>query len=82
MYDHTEAARRRILMAAHGDGQVGRRYLELANLLMTAPDSPQKLTALRRLADSCESAMALMEKGRQSRGNSSGNRRTPGETSR
>ncbi|AXH66186.1 hypothetical protein SEA_SATIS_25 [Streptomyces phage Satis] len=80
MYDHTEAARRRILLASADGGTLGRMYRDLANILNTAPNSPQKLTAMKKLADSCESAMALVEKTRQSKRNPPANRRPPGET--
>lgn len=79
MYDHAEAARRRILARAAEAGVVGRKYLELANLLMQGPDSPLRTSALKRLADSCDNAIALVEKVRQSQGNSRSNRRSPGQ---
>lgn len=80
MYDHTEAARRRVLLAASEGGTLGRMYCDLANILNSAPDCPQKLAAMKRLADSCESAMALVEKTRQSKRNPPANGRPPGET--
>lgn len=80
MYDRAEAARRRILARAAGTGPVGRKYVELANTLMASPDSPLRTLALKQLADSCENALALMEKVPQSRGNPPLNRRSPGQT--
>ena len=79
MYDHAEAARRRIAMRVKGAGPVGKGYLDLANILMTGPDSPLRTSALKKLADSCDNAIALVEKVRQSRGNSSHGRRSPGQ---
>jgi hypothetical protein len=80
MYDHVEAARRRVVLASAEGGTLGKMYLDLANILNTAPNSPQKLAALKRLADSCESAMSLVEKTRQSKRNPPASRRPPGET--
>jgi hypothetical protein len=80
MYDRAEAARRRILARCAGAGLIGRRYAELANTLMAGPDSHQRTMALSQLADSCDNAIALLEKVRQSRGNSPGSRRSPGQT--
>lgn len=80
MYDHAEAARRRILFRARHAGPLGEEYVKLANFLMGAPDSPLRTTALKQLADSCDNAIALLEKVRQSRGNPSRNRRSPGQS--
>lgn len=80
MYDRAQAARRRILDRAAGGGPAGRKYAELASLLMRAPDSPLRTTALKQLADSCDNAMALLEKVRQSPGKPSGRRGPPGQT--
>jgi hypothetical protein len=81
MYDHAEAARRRIIARSRDAGPVGRKYVELANLLMTGPDSPLRTSALKKLADSCDNAIALVEKVRQSPGNPSARRRSPGQSS-
>lgn len=80
MYDHAEAARRRILMRAVGGGPIGRMYVNLANTLMREPDSDLRTSSLKKLADSCDNAIAMVEKARQSRGNPPGNRRPPGQT--
>jgi hypothetical protein len=80
MYDHAEAARRRIAARATEAGVVGRRYAELANLLMQGPDSPLRTSALKQLADSCDNAVALVEKVRQSTGNSRTNGRSPDQS--
>lgn len=80
MYDHAEAARRRILARSRHAGPVGRKYVELANLLMTGPDSPLKTSAMKKLADSCDNAIALVEKVRQSQGNPSARRRSPDQS--
>lgn len=80
MYDHAEAARRRIITRARHTGPVGRKYVELANLLMTGPDSALRTSALKKLADSCDNAIALVEKVRQSPGNPSANPRSPGQS--
>ena len=80
VYDHAEAARRRILARAANGGAVGRKYAELANALMAGPDSPLRTSALKKLADSCDNAMGLVEKVRQSPGNSHRSRRSPGQT--
>lgn len=80
MYDHAEAARRRIVMRAAEGGILGRKYVELANMLMSGPDSPLRTSALKKLADSCDNAIALAERVRQSRGNSSRNPKSPGQT--
>jgi len=66
-------------MAADG-GLVGEKYLDLANTLMAGPDSPLRTAALKKLADSCDNAIALVEKVRQSPGNPPRNRRSPGQT--
>lgn len=80
VYDHAEAARRRIIARSANGGSIGRKYAELANTLMAGPDSPLKTAALKKLADSCDNAMGLVEKVRQSPGNSYRNRRSPGQT--
>lgn len=80
MYDQAEAARRRILTRVRGSGLLGRQYLELANNLMRAPDSPLRTLALKQLADSCDNAIALLEKTRQQRENRRDNRRSPGQS--
>lgn len=80
VYDQAEAARRRILARAQGGGSVGRKYVELANTLMSGPDSPLRTAALKKLADSCDNAMGLVEKARQSTGNLRRNRRSPDQT--
>jgi hypothetical protein len=77
MYDHAEAARRRVVIGAKNGGAVGAMYVKLANTLMQAPDFPTRTAALKKLADSCDSAMALTEKVRQSRGNSPDSSRSP-----
>lgn len=80
MYDRAQAARKRILLATQGHGRTGRIYRDLANLLICGPDCPQKEAALKRLADSCDSAMAMLAKAGQSRGNPSREQHPPGET--
>lgn len=80
VYDHAEAARRRILARAAGGGTLGRKYAELANILMAGPDSSLRTSALKKLADSCDNAIALAERVRQSGGNSSHNPGSPGQT--
>lgn len=72
MYDKSEAALRRIVARAREGGPTGKAYVELAMLLMrSTPASPSRDRALKRLADSCDDAMSLTEKTRQSM------RRTP-----
>lgn len=80
MYDRTRAARKRILVATQGYGKTGRMYRDLANILICGPDCPQKEAALKRLADSCDSAMAMLAKAGQSSGNSPCGQHPPGET--
>lgn len=82
MYDHAEAARRRILTRVRGAGLLGGQYLELANILMSAPDSALRTTALKQLADSCDNAIALLEKVQQQQENPGHNRRSPGQSTR
>jgi hypothetical protein len=65
MYDHAQAARRRILARATTGGDLGKKYVELANLLMREPSTPLRTSALKRLADSCDSAVSMVEKRRQ-----------------
>lgn len=67
MYDRSEAAVRRIAARARGGGEIGRTYVALAFLLMrSAPASPSRDRALKRLADSCEDAVPRLEKTTQS----------------
>ena len=80
MYDHAEAARRRIIARSNDGGLLGRKYIELANLLMRGPDSALRTGALKKLADSCDNAIALVEKVRQSPGNTPATRRSPDQT--
>lgn len=67
MYDRSEAALRRIVAKARDGGPVGRSYVELAMALMrSTPPCPLRDRTLTRLADSCDDAMPLLEKKRQS----------------
>jgi hypothetical protein len=79
MYDHAEAARRRILARAATGGSLGERYVELANMLMREPNTPLRTSALKKLADSCDSAVSMVEKARQYGGNSRERRHPPGQ---
>ena len=80
MYDHAEAARRRIQARTRGGDRIGEMYVKLANTLMAGPDSALRTSALKQLADSCDNAIALVEKVRQSQGNPPRSRRPPGQT--
>jgi hypothetical protein len=80
VYDQAKAARHRILARSQNAGSLGRRYLELANILMSGPDSPTRTSALKQLADSCDNAIALLEKTRQSQEKSQRNPRSPGQS--
>lgn len=80
MYDRARAARNRVLSAADAATPLGRAYRELANLLALTPDSPRKTAALKKLADSCDSAAGLMEKTIQSGPNVCIRPGPPGET--
>lgn len=80
MYDQSEAARRRIISSAASTGPLGRKYIELSNILLCGPDSPQRTSALKALADSCDHAAAMAEKMRQSMENSPRNGKPPGQT--
>lgn len=83
MYDKSEAAVRRIVTRAKSDEPVDRAYVELALLLMrSAPASPSRDRTLKRLADSCDDAMSMMEKVRQSAQRTPSNPRYPRQTAR
>lgn len=69
MYDQAKAAHRRILSATEDGGDVGSLFVQLSTALMCTPVSDQRTFALKRLADSCEMAMAAMAKYRQPRKN-------------
>lgn len=77
MYDHAKAAHHRILTASENMAEVGRLYVQLATALMCSAESPQRVTALRTLADSCEMAMTALSKGQKSRRNRFGNAGSP-----
>ena len=79
MYDQAEAACRRISSRSASFGRIGQRYSELAQTLMAGPDTPLRTLALRQLADSFDSAVALLEKVRQSTDNPLHGQRTPGQ---
>lgn len=66
MYDRSEAAVRRIVAKARGYGKVGNLYVDLAmELIKSTPPSDSRDRALKRLADSCDDAMPILEKGGQ-----------------
>jgi hypothetical protein len=69
MYDRSEAAVRRIVARARENGEVGKLYVHLAMMLMkSTPSSPLRDRALKRLADSCDDAMPMLEKVEQTPG--------------
>lgn len=83
MYDKSEAALRRIVARTRNGGPVGKAYVELALLMMrSVPASPSRDRTLKRLADSCDDAMPMMEKARQSAQQTSRNPRSPRQTAR
>lgn len=69
MYDQAKAAHRRVLTASDNAGDIGRLYVQLSVALMCLGESDQRTAALKRLADSCETAATALAKGRQSRRN-------------
>lgn len=69
MYDRAKAAHRRIVVAAGEAGEVGRMFIQLSAALMCTAESEQRNLALKRLADSCELAMAALAKSQQPRRN-------------
>ena len=79
MYDQAEASLRRISSKSSSFGPIGRMYSELAQTLMAGPDTPLRTLALRQLADSFDSAVALLKKVRQSTDNPPHGQRTPGQ---
>ena len=80
MYDPARAAWQRILTRSAHAGSLGKQYRDLANILMTGPDSPLRTNAMKQLADSCDNAITLLEKTQQTQGKSHNRRRSPGQS--
>lgn len=74
VYDRSEAALRRIIARSRESGVIGKQYVQLATALMKiAPPSPSRDRALKRLADSCDDAIPILEKVQETREHLAGN---------